>query len=110
MVSSFTELVGSSNRENGPLNFDSAKGIAVHPTTGQIFIADRDNDRIQVLNKDLTYSHSFGSAGTDPEKFNDPCDVAIDSKGHVYVADCWNHAIKNLLLVEICFNVWLLCT
>ena len=91
----FVQLVGSGNRENGPLKFDSPKGIAVHPTTGQIFIADRDNDRIQVLNKDLTYSHSFGSAGTNPETFKDPCDVAIDSKGHVYVADYWNHAIKK---------------
>ena len=35
----FVQLVGSS-RKNGPLKFDSPKGIAVHPTTGQIFIAD----------------------------------------------------------------------
>ena len=43
----------------------------------------------------MTYSLSFSSAGTDPEKFKDPCDVAIDSKGHVYVADYWNRTITK---------------
>ena len=88
--------VGSSETGNGPLQFNVPTGITVHPTTGQIFIADTDNHRIQVLNKDLTYSHSFGKKGSSPEQFNNPSDVTFDNEGYLYVADRHNHCIKKL--------------
>ena len=87
--------VGSSKRGNGPLQFNEPMGITVHPTTGQIFIADSNNHRIQVLNKDLTYSHSFGQYGSSPEQFTYPCDVTFDNEGYLYVADFDNHCIKK---------------
>ena len=87
--------VGSSETGNGPLEFQFPIGITVHPTTGQIFVADRDNHRIQVLNKDLTYSHSFGKKGSSPEQFNGPYNVTFDSEGYLYVADRNNHCIKK---------------
>ena len=87
--------VGSSKTGNGPLQFNYPSGITVHPTTGQIFIADNSNHRIQVLNKDLTYSHSFGKKGSSPEQFNYPWDVTFDNEGYLYVADRNNHCIKK---------------
>ena len=83
----YVKSVGSNKTGNGRLKFNTPSGITVHPTTGQIFIADRWNHRIQVLNKDLTYSHSFGKKGSSPEQFNDPRDVAFDNEGYLYVAD-----------------------
>ena len=61
--------VGSSKIGNGPLQFNENRGITVHPTTGQIFIADAYNHRIQVLNNDLTYSYSFSKRGSSLEQF-----------------------------------------
>ena len=87
--------VGSSKTGNGPLQFDDPRGITVHPTTGQIFIADTFNNRIQVLNKDLTYSHSFGQYGSSPEQFYHPYDMTFDNEGYLYVADSDNHCIKK---------------
>ena len=87
--------VGSSKTGNGPLQFNVPRGITVHPTTGQIFIADKYNHRIQVLNKGLTYSHSFGKKGSSPEQFNQPYDVTFDNEGYLYVADRNNHGIKK---------------
>ena len=87
--------VGSSKIGNGPLQFNIPIGITVHPTTGQIFIADTQNHRIQVLNKDLTYSDSFGKRGSSPEQFNDPYDVTFDNEGYLYVADRDNNCIKK---------------
>ena len=84
--------VGSSETGNGPLQFNKPVGITVHPTTGQIFIADNNNHRIQVLNKDLTYSHSFGKKGSSSKQFNHPGDVTFDNEGYLYVAD---HCIKK---------------
>ena len=87
--------VGSSKTGNGPLQFNVPIGVTVHPTTGQIFIADNSNHRIQVLNKDLTYSHSFGKEGSSPEQFNQPWDVTFDNEGYLNVADSNNHCIKK---------------
>ena len=85
--------VGSSKRGSGPLQFSYPKGISVHPTTGQIFVADVSNHRIQVINGDFTYSHSIGSKGTAPGQLNCPHDVALDGVGNVYVANFWNNSI-----------------
>uniref|UniRef100_A0A1X7UZB6 RING-type domain-containing protein n=1 Tax=Amphimedon queenslandica TaxID=400682 RepID=A0A1X7UZB6_AMPQE len=80
---------------SGTLRFNDTKGIAISPITGQVYIADWGNDRIQVLNPDLTFSHSFGSEGSANGQFQSPCDIAIDSQGLVYVADSDNHRIQK---------------
>ena len=87
--------VGISETGNGPLQFNTPIGITVHLTTGQIFIADTYNHRIQVLNNDLTYSHSFGQYGSSTEQFQYPCDVTFDNEGYLYVTDNRNHCIKK---------------
>ena len=79
---------------NGPLQFNSPVGIAVHPHTHKVYVADKDNYRIQVLNSDLTYASSFGSGGSNNGEFNYPYDISTDSVGNVYVADRGNHRIQ----------------
>ena len=85
--------VGSSKAGSGPLQFSIPRGISAHPTTGQIFVADECNHRIQVINGDFTYSHSIGSKGTAPGQLHYPCDVALDGVGNVYVANFSNDCI-----------------
>ena len=85
--------VGSSEKGSGPLQFSYPTGISVHPTTGQIFVADEQNHRIQVINGDFTYSHSIGSYGTAPGQLYYPQDVALDGVGNVYVANFFNNRI-----------------
>ena len=80
---------------SGPLVFNTPCGIAISPITGQVYIADRYNHRIQVLNPDLTFSHSFGKKGSANGRFNEPSDIAIDGKGLVYVADSENNRIQK---------------
>ena len=80
---------------SGPLQFSNPSGIAISPITGQVYIADRYNDRIQVLNPDLTFSHTFGSEGSANGQFQYPTDIAIDSQGLVYVTDNLNHRIQK---------------
>ena len=77
------------------LQFNTPRGIAVLPTTGQIFIADTSNHRIQVLNNNFTYSHSFGKNGSSGKQFNSPYDVTFDNEGCLCVADFGNNCIKR---------------
>ena len=86
--------VGSSKSGSGRLQFTYPAGITVHPTTGQIFVADFQNNCIQVLNDDLTFSHTITRSGN--KQFNSPCDVALDNEGYLYVAESHNHCITKL--------------
>ena len=81
---------------SGPLQFNTPDGIAISPITGQVYISDWYNNRIQVLNPDLTFSHSFGSEGSANGQFKYPCHIAIDSQGLVYIADFINNRIQKL--------------
>uniref|UniRef100_A0A1X7U3U1 RING-type domain-containing protein n=2 Tax=Amphimedon queenslandica TaxID=400682 RepID=A0A1X7U3U1_AMPQE len=80
----------------GRLQFNTPSGVTVSPITSQIFIADRYNHRIQVLNQDLTFSHCLDKQGTGPGEFFKPRGVAFDTEGSfLYVADCNNHRIQK---------------
>ena len=72
--------------------FNNPKGITVHPNTGQIFVADTNNDVIHVFNIDLFYCYSFSSA---PEPFHCPYDLAFDIEEYLYVVDYNNHCVKK---------------
>ena len=78
------------NEGRGQLQFDNANGITIHPITGQIFVADYYNNRIQVLNDDLTFSHMISSLHGN-KQLRHPCGVALDNDGYLYIAkedDC----------------------
>ena len=80
---------------NGPLQFNGPRGIAVHPHSNKIYyVTEYSNDRVQILNEDLTYFSTFGSKGSDNGQFKTPYDISFDSTGNVYVADTGNHRVQ----------------
>ena len=83
--------VGSSKDGCGQLQFRYPEGIAVQPITGQIFVADGGNNRIQVFNNDLSFSRTI----THGNQFSYPYDVSLDSVGHLYVAVWSNDCITK---------------
>ena len=91
--------VGSSKSGSGRLQFNNPVGITVHPITGQIFVADYLNNRIQVFNYDLTFSHTigprFGNKQFSYKQFSYPYDLALGNEGNLYVAELNNHCITK---------------
>ncbi len=86
--------VGTNDFGNSPTQFNSPTGITVHPTTGQIFVADYDNNRVQVFNNNLSHLRSITLKGN--KQFQQPRDVALDNEGCLYVTDSFNHCITKL--------------
>lgn len=87
---SFQKRVGSSGSGNG--NFRQPTGISVD-ACGNLWVADRLNSRIQILNKNLKFSSRF-TAG-----FNRPTDTAISPDGKfLYVVDSGNNRIQRFRL------------
>ena len=87
-------LTAVGHRGNKDLEFLIPDGIAVNHRNRKVYISDRQNHRVQILNADLTFSSSFGSCGRGDGQFNYPWDVALDSTGNVYVADSEGHRIQ----------------
>ena len=78
----------------GPMQFNQPRGIAVHPHSKKIYVAEGANHRVQILNEDFTFCSTFGSKGTDNGKFQRPRYISIDNTGNVYVADSENHRVQ----------------
>ncbi|MFA0964662.1 Calx-beta domain-containing protein [Roseivirga sp. BDSF3-8] len=77
----------------GNVQFNFLEGIASGPT-GKIFVADRGNDRVQILNADYSYSGEFGSAGSGNGQFNNVVDLDIDNAGNIYALDRSDHRLQ----------------
>ena len=87
------KTIGS--KGNGRLQFNTPFGITIDEKTGKVYVADLLNHRIQVLNRDYSFSHFFGSRGKALGQFEQPNGIAIDSQGNVFVTDTFNHRIQK---------------
>jgi tripartite motif-containing protein 71 len=71
-------------------------GIAIDPSSGNVYVADTGNNRIQVFSNDGTYVSKWGEyrevSRNGTLKF--PQRIALDEQGNVYVADTGNNRIQ----------------
>ena len=88
----FLTAVGS--KGSGPLQFNKVQDIAINTNNNKVYVVDRINHCIQVLNSDLIISNTFGKYGENKGEFSHPWAIACDSTGNVYVADFGNYRIQ----------------
>ena len=72
---------------SGDGEFNYPHGIVFHHSTGEIFVADKSNRRIQVLDKNGNFLRKFGSQGTAPGQFYELKNLAVDFEGKIHAAD-----------------------
>jgi DNA-binding beta-propeller fold protein YncE len=84
-----------SDKIHGPQKgyFLRPKALAVD-SHDRIYVADFDNNRIQVFDENGEVLKSFGSKGNVPAQFDKPSDVAIDENDFLYVADQGNNRVQ----------------
>ncbi|WCT12615.1 hypothetical protein [Mucilaginibacter jinjuensis] len=82
--------------------FNNMQGIAVD-ATGNVFVADVGNNRIREVNTKGSVTTLAGSGAYSQidststfASFNKPAGLAFNSKGLLYVADNFNHAIRTV--------------
>jgi tripartite motif-containing protein 71 len=66
-------------------------GIAVDKSNGNIFVLatnlSGNDDRIEKYSNTGKFIRKWGSTGEEKGQFDNPMDIAVDSKGYVFVAD-----------------------
>ena len=95
-------IPGSTNGTGSAARFSSSYGVTVD-SEGNVFVADRGNHTIRKVTSAGVVSTEAGLAGNfgsnnglgSSARFRFPADVAVDSGGNVFVADQYNHTIRN---------------
>jgi DNA-binding beta-propeller fold protein YncE len=72
---------------SGPGEFDQPHGLAFD-AKGRLFVADRSNNRVQILDKQGKFLEEW-------RQFSRPSGVFIDKKGTIYVADSESGSVGN---------------
>ena len=87
-LSQFGSLGAGDGEFNNPLD------ITID-SSGNIYVVDFANNRVQKFNSSGVYQSQFGSAGSGDGEFDNPRDMAIDSSGNLYVSDWDNERIQK---------------
>lgn len=77
------------------MQFETPFAVATSPTNDRIYVCDKFNNRIQVLNHNFTFLSSFGSEGKKLGQFRWPKGIACDSKGNIFVCDYRNNRVQK---------------
>ena len=83
---------GSFGTGNG--QFSLPVGLAVD-AEGNIWVADRVNNRITEFNAKGEYLTKFGAAGSGNGQLNGPTSLAFTSNGNLWVTDAGNHRVQQ---------------
>ena len=79
---------------NGPGQFAEPRGVAAD-ASGNLYVADTKNSRIEVLDANGTFVRAIGTLGEGDGQLKEPCGVAVGPNGEIYVADTWNHRVAR---------------
>ena len=62
--------------------------------SGNLYVVDSEENRVQVYDFSGSYIFSWGSGGENAGEFNNPTDIAIDMTGRIFIADTGNKRVQ----------------
>jgi len=75
-------------------------GIATDPSSGNLYISEPGNSRVQAFTPEGTYLNGFGTAGTGEGQFANPTSLAIEPNGDILITDTTNNRIQEWVTQE----------
>jgi DNA-binding beta-propeller fold protein YncE len=90
------ELINEWGREgDNDGQFVRPHDLDFSPTEDKLYIVDRDNNRIQVFDKNGIFLFKWGEEGEGDGEFTLPYGLDVDKEGNVWVADRGNNRIQK---------------
>ena len=86
----FQDVWGEAGSGEGQFHFyngDRTGGAVAFDRSGNLFVADPGNHRVQKFGPDRSFLLSWGTEGKANGQFIVPTSIAVDGEGRVYVAD-----------------------
>jgi sugar lactone lactonase YvrE len=85
-------------------HLDNPADVAIHPITGDIYIADQRNNRVRKVDSNGVITTVAGNAfGIDIDNvqaifagLSNPSSIAFDAAGNLYIADTTHHRIRRV--------------
>ncbi len=90
----FSFILKWSNFGTGSEELSWPEGIAVDSSSGNVYVADTANNRIQVFSSNGTFITEWGRYGTGNGSFNHPAAIALDQENNIFVVDNSNNRIQ----------------
>jgi sugar lactone lactonase YvrE len=87
-----------------PGNFSNPTDLAIDNKSGDIYVVDSGNNRVQRFSPEGSYLSEFGQFGIENGSFNSPWGIAIDSDGYIYVSDSKNSRVQKFMPGRIVAN------
>lgn len=79
---------------SGEGEFGDPEGADVD-SEGNLYVADSDNNRVQVFDSEGDFLFQFGETGSGEGQFDHPYGVAVDAQDDLYVVDNHNHRVQK---------------
>ncbi len=83
-------IAGSGNGQ-----FNAPVALSINQSTGNMYVSDFGNNRVEELNSKGEYVRVWGKEGTEHGQFKGPIGVTVDSSGNVWVADSLNNRVQQ---------------
>lgn len=88
----YSSQFGSKGSEDGQFN---RPGDVAIDSSGDLWVLDVRNDRVEEFNKAGEYLSQFGSEGSESGQFIEPVGIAVDSSGDLWVLDSGNERVQE---------------
>jgi DNA-binding beta-propeller fold protein YncE len=79
---------------DGAGKFGNPRGVLI-TAESNVYVADTENNRIQLFDVDGDYVSSFGGYGHNEGELSLPAGLALDADGNLLVADSFNHRVQK---------------
>lgn len=101
---SFISKWGTTGTANG--QFLTPAGIGVDDSTGNVYVAEGNGNRVQKFDNNGNFLLKFGIPGDVPGGFVSPSGVTVDPVGRVYVTDAFTDRVSKFDSTGIFFTTW----
>src|SRR5262245_13883194 len=86
---------GSGDGEFADTNYTVASITVATDSSGNVYVADYGNDRVQKFSSSGSFLTKWGTSGSGDGQFSGPAAIATDSSNNVYVSDSGNDRVQK---------------